>query len=182
MPIDSRIPPRNSCLFKPGTSSVARESRRRTQLDRLRPRGAFDLTAHFGASRPAPVVGRGESHLTEPKGGARRGPVETGLHAPQPTLDQRNRRSAGGVVTTFAASLPDSVVAPVLGAARANAHVDIPVDRYQVANGREGKHRSRRDAPTVEPDHHCFSSNRQSVRRRLIFAKDCNQVVDKGSC
>ena len=37
---------------------------------------------------------------------------------------------------SFAASLPDSVVAPVLGAARASAHVDIPVDRYQVANGR----------------------------------------------
>jgi len=41
-------------------------------------------------------------------------------------------------------------VAPVLGAARASAHPDIPVDLYQVVNGEMGgKHRSDRDAPAV---------------------------------
>ena len=64
-------------------------------------------------------------------------PVGSGKVCPiQPTFDQHNRRVSWGVVNTFAASLPDSVVAPVLGAARASAHVDIPVDRYQVANER----------------------------------------------
>ncbi|SRR6266568_1328792 len=71
--------------------------------------------------------------------------------APQPTFDQRNLRVSWGCgEPTFAASLPDGVVAPVLGAARASAHPDIPVDLYQVANGEMGgKHRSDRDAPAV---------------------------------
>ncbi len=70
---------------------------------------------------------------------------------PQPTFDQRNLRVSWGCgEPTFAASLPDGVVAPVLGAARASAHPDIPVDLYQVANGEMGgKHRSDRDAPAV---------------------------------
>ena len=55
----------------------------------------------------------------------------------KPTFDQPNRRvRRGRGESTFAASVPDSVVAPVLGAARASAHVDFPVDRYQVASGR----------------------------------------------
>jgi hypothetical protein len=71
-----------------GQRSMARDSRHRTQLDRLRSRGACDLTARLGAPRPAPVIGRGESHLNEPKGGARRGRVGTGRHIPkQPTTE-----------------------------------------------------------------------------------------------
>src|ERR1700730_7127674 len=76
------------------------------------------------------------------------GPVSPGEQrasgpAPQPTFDQRNRRVSWGCgEPTFAASLPDGVVAPVLGAARASAHADnpgrsVPSRKWEMG----GKHR-----------------------------------------
>jgi hypothetical protein len=59
------------------------------------------------------------------------------------------RAAVAGVASSFAASLPDGVVAPVLDAARASAHVDpgrsVPDRQWEMG----GQHRSDRDEPAV---------------------------------